>query len=111
MALVLNVEFEVEELGDGAGDGRVVGARKNSTVVDIDNKNNIAAIKYTIVHQGWCETNLPQLFDLKIVPNLACLLLTVDVREQFQKVFLLELAPLTITMPCRSSMNISISIL
>ena len=88
MALVLNVEFEVEELGDGAGDGRVVGARKNSTVVDIDNKNNIAAIKYTLVHQGWCETDLPQLFDEKSVPNLACFLLTVDVCEQFQDVVL-----------------------
>jgi hypothetical protein len=85
MALVFDVEFEVEEFGDGAGDGRVVGAKKN-TVVYINNKFDVAAIKYTIVHQGRCETNLPQLFDEKSVPNSACLLLTVDVCQQLEDV-------------------------
>ena len=87
MALVLDVESEVKELGDGGGDGRVVGAEKN-TVVNINNEYDIAAIKHTIIYQGWCETDLPQLFDEKSVPNSACLLLTVDVREQFQDVVL-----------------------
>ena len=34
MALVLDVKFEVEELGDGAGDGRVVGAKKNTPMAE-----------------------------------------------------------------------------
>ena len=85
MALVFNVEVEVHELIDGIRDSIVRWTEKDS-VVDINDKDNVPAIKHAVIHKRWCETNLPQLLNEKSVPYPSSLFLTIDVGQQLEDV-------------------------